>query len=1323
MSRAGKAKNGKRGSSGGPAGAGGYDFQASTTAIALAHLARGVPLGWLQGLTDDTPVEVASETKGAGDDIRLKLRGGERVEVQVKKGLQAGKVQSETLVALAEALDSGQIDFGLLVVCPFSSRNVAQTLAADLVRLGDSVDSEVGALASQLRVKLKSRAADVEWICSRLRIITVSAFQQNDASVLAVRAELAHLCATQAGVLPAWNALYRDAVQMIAGRGVRGIRSVTAVLRSTGIQLIEDGTKGPAALLGRICAWNTAVHASFSILGVPKRLPIDKGWLPLKLHTKPSQPAQEGDADTALRSYHEWHKRKRDRDASTSDVVALGRFYRNAVVVAGPGTGKSTLLTRLARQYAVDGYPVLFVRARAVAAAMRRGTSFEAAVFELGLDGSGLDSSVLRTASIEDWVLLCDGLDETGADLALVAEGLKAFQLGRSACRIVVTTRPVGYRTSQLGTWRHYEIAGWATDDAWRNLRTLCESLEADIPAEISALSDYDEIGGVDRNLRALIGQSPLMLGLAAALIYHGRSLGRSRTELFKGIFALLELEPPVRVGVPPAPRQTLDLCLDHLSRVILDDPLKPADAAIVDVAAALAGDLGMTPLAAQGLTRDCVGYWESVGLVERIHFDLQALITTTHLMFAEYAAGRWLSSLEKAQAEEAVGERLKRPQWAEALVFSAANGLADVVLESRLADLSALASPERDMLVGALDILANAVADPAGGLEKRLAPFVEEALRSDDVGLACEVALAATRIAPGRLNTFVPMAERLLDAEHWWSRLSGWAILTHVSLASPRLPSAKRSLEATIGARKDQPRLQAGFLFLHDPGGDLLRQFAADVVKMCVEEEPLPTAEAFIGPLLDADGLNNFAFWKLVAPLLRSRGSSLNPFDRITGSRPSFNMEGFDDASQHAYAQLIGGLVSDELTEETRSSAWPEGRSFMNVAAISHICRWGQTTPRDVWRWKHELDSRPLRAVFDAVILTAGLDRSEVSLEAKALLARVKSGSPSRALIELFGSLPDVDVPDIDWKSIDRSRLDIEGVERALLHRSEMVVPVAATIVDAIIDEDQRRRTCRLLLARKEHLQAWAGVELAKALTKADLLGVILKEIPPEGPRASEAFRVLGDLKIPCDDTIFPAVVACLFGGDADAACEAAKYLSAVSPLSPSQLDEVERAEGHWRKTEAPYPTSGGAVPPSPRSILLEIRADHRELGLEVLLEAAADVRSDVAGVGLKELLACLQEADVDRRSFVDLVAAGQIPTKALRHIFQSEVGFSSEELETLETLFSSDHGPTRLLALEFLAKGGFSDTRRSELLSKLRLDPEPEIRARAARLSKRPT
>ena len=116
----------KTNTSGGAAGAGGFNFQAAITAIAYVHSLRGTPVQWTTGFTASFPTSVSSETGGPGDDISLELVDGSIIEVQAKRGLKADNRFWSVIDSLSEGINSDRCTYGILVVCPFSSNTICR---------------------------------------------------------------------------------------------------------------------------------------------------------------------------------------------------------------------------------------------------------------------------------------------------------------------------------------------------------------------------------------------------------------------------------------------------------------------------------------------------------------------------------------------------------------------------------------------------------------------------------------------------------------------------------------------------------------------------------------------------------------------------------------------------------------------------------------------------------------------------------------------------------------------------------------------------------------------------------------------------------------------------------------------------------------------------------------------------------------------------------------------------------------------------------------------------------------------------------------------
>lgn len=1302
----------KRG--GGPTASGGYNYQAAVTAIALAYTGRGAPLGWLDGLADDTPREVACETGRGGDDIRLTLVNGDRVEIQVKKGLSAGAALTAALTDLAAALADGSAAFGVLAVCPFSSRTIAQGLAADIIRLGENSSAEVDPLAADFRDSLTLGGLDVAGVCKRLRILTVAALDGNGAHVAAARAELAHICGTPAQARSAWDALYRFASGMIASRGRRTVAGVAALLRSAGIDLSQVESNTTAILIDRLIRWTADTNDSFTILGLGQSLSIDDAWLPLTLRVTTETIPAATDTGTALEAYHGWSARPGAK-GETCDADSVGRFFRQAVIIAGPGMGKSTLLRRLARNYALDGYPVLLVDAKRIAAAMQNGSSFESAAFELALDGSHLSPEVLRSAPIDDWVLLCDGLDEAGSSQPSVLRALRKFQQGRPGARIITSSRPIGYDPAPLESWRHYEIVRAPGGDSGRDLQRLLRQIGGQ--TVIHNLDDPDRMIR-DRHIREALGQSPLMLGIAAALISRGHSIGHSRVDLFRHIFAMIQAEPPERAGPAPATAEVLDQVIDHLGALILDDPIQPKDGLVKLIGSQLAPALGLPLLRARSVTRACLDYWEAIGLVETVSHGTTVLLTMVHLSFAEFAAGRFIAGLPPADLDAAVALRAAEDRWTEGLWFAAAEGAGDKVVGGLVAAGIEGRNGE-ETLLRALDIVAAARTPLADELVERLFSAARSDMASDDVDLACGVAIRMLPLAGALADRVVPLATGLLNAGHPWSRLAGWSLVAEAGRVHYDLGAAQVSLSDFLEAH-EVAQVRQGFGISNRPSeDDLMQAMALKIFEHILAERPMAEAEAFIGPRLHKRALNTGGFWSEVHGLLRASGSRLNPMADIAAKMPmNFSFKGFDTKAREVWRALLCGLVPSGLVLEPSDRARP-GRSLYNLSAVSDLARWGDIVPKDVWGWSDKVDPRGTAATLGAVVRIAGLDPNAVGREALLIMAGLENAE-SEAFSAFFGRLTKVDIPPLETRAVDRSKLDVEGLKIALSHPSEMIVPVAATILDAFATVDERRALIPDLLASDSALQVWAGAAISAPLPRIEVIDLLLKRISEGAEGNFYRLRALTDLKAPCDTAVFAVIDPLLTSADVEDATEAARYLATAGPLDPNMVKRVRDAEQYWRLHEAPSPKEFGVVPASPRAELMRARIAQGDLAIDHLLDQLNDPRSDVRTLLVETLVERLGKSS-SRAIFIDRVLSGLVPTARLATLFERATALTEPDLLRLEPLFTAHDAATRTVALAMLAHPSMDAARRNRLLVSLRGDVEPTIRTRAAALIKR--
>ena len=268
--------------SGGAAAAGGFEFQARLGAIAGIHVLRGTPVQWTDGLTGTAPCAVCFETSGPGDDLSLRLTDGSTVELQAKKGLRVSGRFWSALDALCEGIHRDQCSFGILIVCPNSSATVRQTYSIALKRIGEGRNDDASPEQVKLTNRLVKKGYDAQTVCARIRIRMVSALEDAGDAIAAARAELSHVCADDQQVTPAWHTLCEDALSAITTKGRRTVRSLSACLRASQIEVRESVKDSPVAISDGLLRWTMSRTVQFEALGIRRPLPTDQAWLPLK---------------------------------------------------------------------------------------------------------------------------------------------------------------------------------------------------------------------------------------------------------------------------------------------------------------------------------------------------------------------------------------------------------------------------------------------------------------------------------------------------------------------------------------------------------------------------------------------------------------------------------------------------------------------------------------------------------------------------------------------------------------------------------------------------------------------------------------------------------------------------------------------------------------------------------------------------------------------------------------------------------------------------------------------------------------------------------
>jgi len=364
---------------GGSAAAGGMNYQAAVTAVALAHMARGIPLGWVDDSILDIPTAISAEDGGAGDDIKIELAGSAAVEVQVKKAIPVGRELWKALLDLATAIASSNRIHGVLVVGPHSSFGVRDQLAKDVRRIGDGRTDDLSGVGKRLLEHLDQHNIP-RIVCSRLRVKTIHALSDDSGAVDLARAALSQL---NVDGHRAWDSIYIHAGKLIEYRGRRTAATVADFL-FPGIEP-QDPDRSPSATARRLHAWYLEHTKKLTVFGMPHALDFDAAWLRQKITIAKPDSSQALNVSDALKEYHATGGRRRNA-SEDFDAEGIGWFRNRCVVIGGPGMGKSTLLRRLLRTYTRKSTVAILVRLQSVSQRMRvAGAGFQESMLYLDL--------------------------------------------------------------------------------------------------------------------------------------------------------------------------------------------------------------------------------------------------------------------------------------------------------------------------------------------------------------------------------------------------------------------------------------------------------------------------------------------------------------------------------------------------------------------------------------------------------------------------------------------------------------------------------------------------------------------------------------------------------------------------------------------------------------------------------------------------------------------------------------------------------------------------------------------------------------------------
>jgi len=1288
---------------GGSAAERGLDFQARVSAIVMAHLLAERPVGWLEGVLNDTPLELDAETGGPGDDIRFVSKCGKSVELQAKRGLQRGDRLWSALLALAKGISDGSIHSGVLAVCPNSSGTIREALAEDIVRLGAGRFDGLREISQEWARQLVAASLDVGFVCQHLRIVVVSAVDGNRESETTATERLNRVTPDP---LLAWPVLVNCGRILIRRRGRTTSENIYRDLSLANVALKTSDIGTRVQLLAATREWLHSTHANMNLLGVRGTVPFEACWLELDVHVMNDVLFEQEELDKALRRYHEYGRRQ-GYGGKSFQSQTIGRFIKKCVVLGGPGIGKSTLLKKLALDYSIDGFLALLVRLpQVVALVTREGRRFEDSLLEVALSSSGIRAPLV---SLEGAVLLCDALDECGNQQPLVTAALHAFSVAHPRTRIVVTSRPIGYRPGELAAWRHYELQPLNESAVEQALLQVLKAIPFANEALLSKAIVFAKDTLRARSIKDAAARSPLMITLLAALSARGIDPGLDKASLYRQLFKLLEDNPTPRLAERSPSEPERSRFLELLGWCLLCHGNETAEQTLSRCARRWREETGQPSLISEAKVDACLEYWENLGVVERVRTLTQEAITFVHKTFGEFAAGRDMVKSDATAQRDAVVRAIRTPEWKEALSFASDLGLAPRVLQVwiELAELGDTRASHR--LDDALQLVAHTrvlVAD------ETLASFANccwHAVENTASRTRYAAGNALCRMSQDHWDVIRKMVLARLECADPWSRFVAWACMC----VSPERDLTVRTLIDTLHSLDFAPLMESsldGRFNLQPTGSAVRQQLIRGAARRILNSNPEPEALELLNGLIgNAQSLSGCTKSELrdlfqqvgVTPdvsLEENWSAAMSP---LIPTRDEWNRE-------HYY--LIDLIDDSSTVNEDENSG--DIRGLELAALLTATSFWDMPIWDTLDTSASALINARRRMVMQVVARSAGISYPSVVRQAQTLKRRIHDSNSNEKPV-LF-TLPDVDV-DVDF---DQPLVDvgfIPELEGLILGESHFFAIIATELLYGMREKFGYAEAIERLLSggRGESLRLSAF--LAKSLPNWVGQQLLLNRLCL-GDITDGCRHLYVELTPPFEARHVEAVRKGLEGLSPRAAVAAAELASKL-PMDDTLAGAWRICFEQWKVREKAYPKNDDTCQVSPREQLSKILSQFFAHDHSFLIELLTDDRSDVKTAAEKPVLAAAALSQTLRTRLFDDVKSGRLGSAILRAAVSQGLYIGEEAMLVMQLLHNRE-ARIRYAALPILdARFSSVEVMRAEA-TRLLVDPAMDIREEASRV-----
>ncbi|MFW1642074.1 NACHT domain-containing protein [Acinetobacter guillouiae] len=1001
------------------------------------------------------------------------------------------------------------------------------------------------------------------------------------------------------------------------------------------------------------------------VLGIRTPISLNSCWIPLKATIVESESYNSTNLKVALKDYHDFHSLKK-RDQTLVDAFTFGRFVKQAVIIGGPGIGKSTLLKKLALDYSIEGKFVIFVKLSTLQTYLDdKRLNFEECLLRCGFENS--INTTYDNTIFEDSIILGDGLDECGIHQTKITNAFHIFSHKYKSSRILLTSRPIGYISGLLGDWRHYQLQPIDEKNIHDAVTTIIKALPH---SDVQVLDTKVNVVLQQINskyVKGIASRSPLILTLMSVLASQTTEIATNRASLYRQFFNLIQKNATEReIGDFLDSNTRIDF-LYTLGFILFSKDSPLFDEISDELVNILKLRLGGSILEIKKIIHECIIYWEKMGVIEKVQTLTETTLTFIHKTLCEFTFAKYIESSNYDTQQELFSHFYNDSNFIEVISFLSHLGLSNRILEI-LRHLSI--SDKKLQLSQYLEEIINSSVD---WNSENVNEFIDLCWNETNNTFSTHRYNAGSALCLASSHCWEKMSAKI-EIHHEsgddWIKLVTWAcFLSHMEY-----PISNEGLLESLDFYKSnfpqRNQLNNRFsIVFNDPINRVRDIFIIHLTKRIVlqHQEYPETKDVLVSYLLEALGHLSYKLGHKLRSIFKEFGLVLNAKETspLTNNEYILNhLNKFNECDENFFSVFLFNSDPVELNlDEDKESFLEMGAFFrligLHEAGISSFLVFDEPVT----------SSQDIRVIlFEALASLGRLDYKVLQSQAKkkSLKANIDGIYSS-----IFLDIPDVDII-IDYSESNLTIDILPVIKKAISSGNEILAYIAINIALAFVQTEEFNNMVCDLIYFGEADDLFYSSKLGKYLShekfQINLFEKLTSSQLTYGCR--NLFRYL--------DPYFNRNLYwdSIYNGLASANPEVAK--AAVESIPSEFLDKavvkkLRQFYKEWKEKEEPYPKNGGKVPTTPREKLAEIIVAYDLEDVTLLQQMAFDSRPDIRSLSCQHLIVLARNDSILRKWIITEVCGGGLDKSFLKTAIQGKIYLNDYEI-VLPLLFHED-------------------------------------------------